>query len=335
MSTFILNEEEIRQAISTAEAVDAIEAAFAALAHGKVSLPGVINFMLPPVHSSEAPQGESHVKGAHIAGALHFVVKVANSFPGNRDLGIPVNSGLMLAFDAITGVLAAILLDNGYLTDLRTGAAGAVAARYLAPSTIHRAAFIGAGTQARFQFRAIASARDISSVSVWSRNLANADNFAREVVDDRGCDAQVAKTVEEAVQGSNLIITTTPSRQPLVLADWVQPGTTIIAVGSDTPGKQELDASLLARADVVFADRLSQCAEFGEVHHALRAGTLTLEDVAGELGDVVVGHIPGRTDDDQIIVCDLTGVGVQDAAIAGLVLEKARLSGLGWQQREQ
>jgi ornithine cyclodeaminase len=117
----MLNEEEIRQAISTAEAVDAIEAAFAALAHGKVSLPGVINFTLPPVHSSEAPQGESHVKGAHIAGALHFVVKVANSFPGNRDLGIPVSSGLMLAFDAITGVLDAILLDNGYLTDLRTG----------------------------------------------------------------------------------------------------------------------------------------------------------------------------------------------------------------------
>jgi ornithine cyclodeaminase len=142
------------------------------------------------------------------------------------------------------------------------------------------------------------------------------------------------KTVEEAVRNSNLIITTTPSRQPLVSADWVQPGTTIIAVGSDTPGKQELDASLLARADLVFADRLSQCAEFGEIHHALRASALTLGDVAGELGDVVVGHIPGRTADDQIIVCDLTGVGVQDAAIAGMVLEKARLSGLGWQQEQ-
>lgn len=335
MPTFILNEEEIRQAISTAEAIDAIEAGFAALAHGKVSLPGVINLTLPSIHASEVPQGESHVKGAHIAGALHFVVKVANSFPGNRDLGIPVNSGLMLAFDAITGALDAILLDNGYLTDLRTGAAGAVAARYLAPSAIHRAAFIGAGTQARFQFRAIASARDISSVSAWSRNPANADNFAREVVDDRGCDAQVSRTVEEAVRGSNLIITTTPSRQPLVSANWVQPGTTIIAVGSDTPDKQELDPNLLARADLVIADRLAQCAEFGEIHHALREGALTFDDVAGELGNVVVGHIPGRSSDDQLIVCDLTGVGVQDAAITGLVLEKARLSGLGWQQREK
>ncbi|GAB4543950.1 MAG: ectoine utilization protein EutC [Anaerolineae bacterium] len=334
MATLILTEEEIRQAISTAEAIDAIEAAFAALAHQKVSLPGVINLSLPSVHSPEAPQGESHVKGAYIHGALHFVVKVANSFPANRDLGIPINSGLMLAFDAITGALDAILLDNGYLTDLRTGAAGAVAARYLAPADIQQAAFIGSGTQARFQFRAIASVRPIPAVSVWSRNPANAEDFAREVVDDRDCIAQVAQTVEEAVRSSNLIITTTPSRHPIVSADWVQPGTTIIAVGSDTPFKQELEASLLVHADLVIADWLSQCAEFGEIHHALETGLLTLDDISGELGDVVVGHIPGRTADNQIIVCDLTGVGVQDAAITGLVLEKARLSGLGWQQRK-
>lgn len=328
----ILTEDEIRQATSTAEAIDAIEAAFAALAHGSVSLPGVINFTLPTATPSEAPQGESHVKGAYIAGTLHFVIKVANSFPNNRALGLPASSGLMLAFDAITGALDAILLDNGYLTDLRTGAAGAVAVRHLAPRTIQRAAFIGAGTQARFQFRAIATARHIPSIIVWSRNPANADHFAREVADDRGCNAQVAETVEEAVRSSDLIITTTPSHQALIFSDWVQPGTTLIAVGSDNPDKQELDANLLARADAVIADRVSQCAEFGEIHHALIAGILTLDDITGELGDVIVGRTPGRTADDQVIVCDLTGVGVQDAAIAGLVLEKARLSELGRQQ---
>jgi ornithine cyclodeaminase len=328
-------EEEIRQAISTIEAVDAIEAAFATLAHGKVSLPGVINLTLPSVHLSEAPQGESHIKGAHISGALHFIIKIANSFPANRDMGIPVSNGLMLAFDAITGVLDAILFDNGYLTDLRTGAAGAVAARYLAPSAVRHAAFIGAGTQARFQFRAIASVCNIPSVSVWSRNRANAENFAREAVDDRGCNANVTRTIEDAIQGSNLVITTTPSRQALVSADWIGPGTTVIAVGSDTPDKQELDPNLLARADMLIADQLSQCAEFGEIHHAITAGILTLDDVSGELGEVVVGRVAGRTTENQIIVCDLTGVGVQDAAIAGLVLEKARLSGLGWQQAER
>jgi ectoine utilization protein EutC len=331
MPTLILTEDEIRQAISTAEAVDAIEAAFAALAQGRVTLPGVINFDLPAMPSSETPQGESHVKGAYIAGSSHFVIKVANSFYHNRALGLPIGSGLMLAFDAATGFLDAILLDNGYLTDLRTGAAGAVATRYLAPATIRQAAFVGAGTQARFQFRAIAAVRHIPSVMVWSRNPANADRLAREIVDDRGCDAYVADTVEEAVRSSDLIITTTPSRQPLVHADWVRPGTTLIAVGSDAPYKQELDASLLARADVVIADCLSQCAELGEIHHALTAGTLTLDDIHGELGDVIVNRIPGRTSDDQVIVCDLTGVGVQDAAIAGLLLERARLIGLGWE----
>jgi ornithine cyclodeaminase len=114
----------------------------------------------------------------------------------------------------------------------------------------------------------------------------------------------------------------------------VRPGATLIAVGSDTPDKQELDVALLARADVVIADRLSQCAEFGEIHHALAAGALSRDDIAGELGDVVVGRIPGRTASDQIVVCDLTGVGVQDAAIAGLALERARLGELGRQQGE-
>lgn len=329
MPTLILTEDEIRQAISTAEAVDTIEAAFAALAQGQACLPGVINFNLPSALPSETPQGESHVKGAYITGASHFVIKVANNFYDNRELGLPIGSGLMLAFDATTGFLGAILLDNGYLTDLRTGAAGAVATRYLAPATIQQVAFIGAGTQARFQFRAIATVRHIPSVIVWSRNPANADRFAREIADDRGCEVHVAETVEEAVRRSDLIITTTPSRQSLVFSDWVQPGATLIAVGSDTPDKQELDPNLLTRADLVIADRVSQCAELGEIHHALAAGIMALDDISGELGDVVVNHVPGRTTDDQIIVCDLTGVGVQDAAIAGLVLEKARLMDLG------
>lgn len=332
MSALILTEDEIRQAVSTLEAIDAMEAAFAALAHGRVSLPGVINLTLPPTTSSEFPQGESHVKGAYIAGDLHFVIKVANSFPNNPALDLPAGSGLMLAFDAITGALDAILLDNGYLTELRTGAAGALAVRYLAPETIRQATFVGAGTQARFQFRAIAAVRHIPSVIVWSRNPANADRFAREVVDDADCNAQVAETVEEAVRGSDLIITTTPSRHPLVAADWVQSGTTLIAVGSDNPDKQELAVDLLARADVIIADRLSQCAQFGEIHHALAASALTLDDISAELGDVIIGRSPGRSAADQIVICDLTGVGVQDAAIASLVLEKARLSELGWRQ---
>jgi ectoine utilization protein EutC len=323
MSTLILTEDEIRQSVSTLEAIDAIEAAFAALAHGQANLPGVINLMLPQL------KGESHVKGAYIADASHFVFKVANNFYNNTSLGLPTSSGLMLAFDATTGMLDAILLDNGYLTELRTGAAGAVAVRYLAPTPIQRVAFVGAGSQARFQFRAIAAVSHIPSAIIWSRNPANADHLAREIADDAGCEAQVAQTVEEAVENSNLVVTVTPSHEPLVFADWIKPGTTVVAVGSDDPAKQELDTKLLAKADVLIADRLSQCAALGEIHHALEEDTVSLDDVNGELGDIVVGNLAGRTTDDQLIICDLTGVGVQDAAIASLVLEKARLMGLG------
>ena len=244
-----------------------------------------------------------------------------------------VGSGVELAFDAATGFLAAILLDNGFLTDLRTGAAGAVATRHLAPATIRQAAFIGAGTQARFQFRSIATVRDIPSVVAWSRNPVTAERFVGEIMDDAGCDVHVAPTVQEAVSTSDLVITATPSRQALVFADWVQPGTTLIAVGSDTPDKQELDPNVLTRADMVITNSLSQCTKVGEIHHALAAGLLSLDGVTGELSEVVTGRIPGRTAADQIIVCDLSSIALLDAAITTLVMEKAYFMGLGRRKR--
>ncbi len=327
MPTLTLTEDEIRQAISTAEAVETVEAAFATMTKKLAYLPDAISLNLPSV------EGESHIKGAYSTDTPYFVVKVVNRFYSNPSVGLSVESGVVLAFDAATGFLASILLDNGYLTDLRTGAAGAVATRHLAPATVRQVAFIGAGTQARFQFRAIATVRDISSVIAWSRNPANADRFAGDIVEDAGCDVQVAQTIQEAVSSSDLVITTTPSRQALILADWVQPGTTLIAVGSDTPDKQELDPNVLTRADLVFTDSLSQCTKLGEIHHALTAGLLSLDGVTGELGEVVTGRIPGRTADDQVIVCDLSGVAVLDASIATLVMEKAYFMGLGRRKR--
>ena len=327
MPTLTLTEDEIRQAISTAEAVETIETAFATMTQKLAYLPDAINLNLPSV------EGEAQVKGAYTSDTPYFVVKVANRFYSNPSVGLPVGSGVVLAFDAATGFLAAILLDNGYLTDLRTGAAGAVAARHLAPATIRQVAFIGAGTQARFQFRAIATVRDIPSVIAWSRNPANADRFVGEIVDDAGCEVHVAQTIQEAVSSSDLVITATPSRHALVFADWVRPGATLIAVGSDTPDKQELDPDVLTRADMVITDSLSQCTKIGEIHHALTAGLLSLDGVTGELGEVVTGRIPGRTAADQIIVCDLSGVAVLDASITTTVMEKSYFMGLGQRKR--
>ena len=320
----ILTEKEIRQAVSMPEAMMAVEEAFAALARGEAQLPDVIGLEVPEVN------GEFHVKGAHLQGNPFAVFKVASGFWENPARGLPVGTGLMMAFDATTGFPAALLLDNGYLTDLRTGAAGGVAANYLANPVVEKMAIIGSGLQARYQLRAVAGVRQLDGrVAVWSRNREHAEAFAREMVAELEVDVGVAPDIEVALRNAALVVTTTPSREPLIEAGWLSRGVHINAIGSDAPDKQELDVSVLARADIVIADRLNQCVRLGEIHHAVEAGIMDVDDVAGELGDLIIGQAPGRTSDDQITVCDLTGVGVQDAAIASLALEKAREMGLG------
>jgi ornithine cyclodeaminase len=294
------------------------------LARDEARLPDVIGMEVPEV------DGEFHVKGAHLQGTPFAVFKVASGFYGNAARGLPTGSGLMMAFDATTGLPAALLLDNGYLTDLRTGAAGGVAANHLANPVLEKVAVIGSGIQARYQLRAVAQVRQIDGrVAVWSRDREHAEAYAREIVTELGIDVGVAPDVEVALRNAGLVITTTPSREPLIEAGWLSRGVHINAVGSDSPDKQELDVSVLARADILIADRLSQCLRLGEIHHAVEAGIIEAGDVTGELGDLIIGRAPGRTSEDQITVCDLTGVGVQDAAIASLALEKAKALGLG------
>lgn len=318
-----LGPSEIRRLVSFRDAVQAIEEAFAALSRGDARLPDVIGLEIPEA------RGEVHVKGAHIAGNESFVFKVASGFWSNEERGLPVGSGLMLAFDATTGFPQALLLDGGYLTELRTGAAGAVAVRHLAAGPPRRVGLVGAGSQARFQLRALAAVQDLDGVEVriWSRRRERAEECAAEL--SGGVDADAVGTVREAVESADLVYTVTPSREPLVRAGWVAPGALVVAVGSDGPDKKELEVDLLARADRVFADRLDQCLRLGEIHHAVSCGALAVEDVAGELGDVVRGTVAGREGPDQTIVCDLTGVGVQDAAIATLALRRARQAGVG------
>lgn len=323
MSIRVLREGEIRKAITMDEAIVAMEEAFAALARGEARLPDVINLDIPEV------RGEVHVKGAHFKGASQFAFKIASGFYDNPGKGLPSGSGLMLVFDAETGFPVALLLDNGYLTDVRTGAAGAVAAKYLSNPVLNKVAVIGAGTQGRFQVRALSVVRKVPQVFVWDCVPTHAQRYAHEMAGELGVEVSVASSIEEAVREADLIITVTPSRQPLVQADWVSTGAHINAIGSDGPEKQELDVQVLAQADRIIADRLSQCLRLGEIHHAVQAGVISVRDVAGELGEVISGKVPGRTDDHQITVCDLTGVGVQDAAIAALAYQNALKMGVG------
>jgi ornithine cyclodeaminase len=309
----IVSESDLRRVVTPAVAVDAMREAFRADGEGRTHVPAVINLDVP------AHRGEFHVKTALIDGVPHVAVKIASGFYDNPAKGLPSGAGLMAVFDAATGLPVALLLDNGFLTDIRTGAAGAVAAEALAPQRIETAGVIGSGLQARYQVQCLRLVRPFTRIVAWSPDRAHLDAYIDEMRKD-GYDAAAAASPEAVCRAADIIITATPSRQPLVRAEWLRPGQHITALGSDSPGKQELEAACLAAADLVVVDRLTQCAAFGELRHALDDGSLQPNRVHGELGEIVAGLKAGRTSDGQTTIADLTGVGFQDTAIASRAL---------------
>jgi ornithine cyclodeaminase len=300
----------IQKLVTDRLALVSAERAFKAIARGRVTVP-------PPLGAHfEDVNGEVHVKGAYLHGSPVFVFKIATGFYGNVQFGVPTGSGMVLVFDAETGFPRCILADSGYLTDLRTAAAGALAARYLAPDRPLRVAVVGSGVQAHLQLRLIASVRPLEEIRIWSRSQASRDRCAAAVGNQLVVPTKTAESVGEAVANADLIVTVTPSRSPLIQAGHIAAGTTMICVGSDGPAKQEVAAEVIADADKVVTDLTSQCVTLGELHHAVKGGYMGIDAVYGELGQIVDGQLPGRESDDEIIICDLTGVGAQDAAIA-------------------
>ncbi len=310
----IIEEAELRRRVTPAVAVGAMREVFRADGEGRTTVPPVVNLQIPGTH------GEFHVKTAHVAGVPHVAVKVASGFYDNPAKGLPSGSGLMAVFDAATGLPVALLFDNGYLTDVRTGAAGAVAAECLARRAIGTVGVIGTGVQGRMQVACLREVRAFDRLVAWSPIRDELDRYCEEMRATWGVETRAAAGPEEVCRAADLLVTATPARQPLVRADWLRPGLHVTALGADTPGKQELDAACLARADLVVVDRLAQCAAFGELHGALEAGLLATGDVHAELGAVVAGRRPGRAADDQITIADLTGVGFQDTAIASAAI---------------
>jgi ectoine utilization protein EutC len=323
MKLMILYEKDIRRVVTEEEAIEEIEKAFAAYAQGKAVVPGIISLNIP------GKNGDIHIKGAHIKGSEFFAFKAASGFYDNPKKGLPVSSGMMLLFDAETGFPISLLFDNAYLTQLRTGAAGAVAAKYLAPKKIEQVGIIGSGEQGRFQLRALNKVRAFSRVKIWGVPPESIEQYIKDMQPFIKAKIEGARDVKGAVEESDIIITATPSKKPLVKAEWVKPGAHITAVGSDEPEKQELQASVLGKANKVVADSLQQCVERGEIHHAVAEKILKPEEVHAELGEVVTGKKSGRENDSEITICDLTGVGIQDVAIASLTYKKALEKGVG------
>jgi len=316
----ILTERDLRALVPLdLVAIDCVEDAFRALATKPVAMPPILRLDIPE------HRGEVDVKTAYVPGLDHFAIKISPGFFGNPEIGLPSTNGMMVVLSVRTGLVQALLLDNGYLTDVRTAAAGAVAARHLGRKDSTTAAIIGAGMQAELQAVALTMVHPVRTFRIWARNGEKAAVLCARLA-SRGFRATAHGSVEEATVGADIVVTTTPATSP-VLRD-ASRGQHITAMGSDAEHKNEVAPTLLAKVTYV-ADRLSQTRILGELRHAIAAGTLPDTFVGIELGQVIAGLADGRTGPDQITLADLTGTGIQDTAIAALAMNRSRAAGVG------
>lgn len=320
----ILSELDLRTCIQLdVDVIDCIESAFDRVAAGEVVMPPILSMAIVE-HN-----GEVDVKTAHVRGLDSFAIKMSPGFFDNPAIGLPSTSGLMVLFSARTGMLEAVLLDNGYLTDVRTAAAGAVAARHLARDDASRACVIGAGTQAALQLAALCQVRPIAQANIWARDTDKAEALAVRLSTELRIPVSAMTDRQAAVRAADVIVTTTPSSTPLIEVEWLCAGQHVTAMGSDQPHKNELAPACLRRADRYVPDRRTQTALLGELHHAIESGVIAADEPFAELGDIVSGRVTGRVSPGDITICDLTGTGVQDTAIANLASHRAEALGVG------
>ncbi|WLR49444.1 cyclodeaminase [Halobacillus litoralis] len=282
-----------------------METAFTSLVEKETTMPPIMRVDVPD-HN-----GEVDIKSAYIKGEDSFAVKLSSGFFNNPALGLPSANGLMILINSLTGEPLAVLADEGRLTDLRTAAAGAVAAQYGSRENSRIAGILGTGSQARLQLQALTLVRPIEQVFVYGRKREKALEYKQEMEQELGLQLTVCDSVQQVVGQSDLIVTTTPSKEPFIYGDWMRPGLHITAMGSDAEHKQELDASVMEKADVIVCDVKAQSVRLGELRSSLKE-----QDRAIELGEVTSGRQLFRQSDKEITICDLTGTGVQDTAIA-------------------
>ncbi len=311
--TKIIGLDQIKEILKNIDPIQEIEAGFIAYSQGKVVVPpiGELTF--------EDPPGDCHIKYGYIKGGDYYVIKIAQGFYDNYKIGLSSINGLNLIFSQKTGEIICILLDEGYLTNVRTAAAGAVVAKYMAPKKVKRIGILGYGIQGKMQLEYLKSIVTCRDALVWGRNQEGLDKYILDMKNS-GFHIQTTLNSEEITSTCNLIITCTPSKEPLITVEEVRKGTHITALGSDTPEKQELDTAILQMADRVIVDSISQAAARGECFHAMKDGKITKDDLV-ELGTMISNKNLQRLTDDEITIADLTGVAVQDIQISKAVYE--------------
>ena len=309
--TLVLNSSEIKKCVQlNGQLIPIIEDAFKSLALGKTTMPPILRLDIEKYH------GESDVKAAYIDGLDSYAIKVASGFFNNPNLGLPSSNGLMILLDSKTGMLKSVLLDKGYLTDVRTAIAGAIAAKHLSNPESSNVGIIGAGIQAKMQLEALLLVRNIKTAYIWSRDSKKTKTFVQNIKDKINIKIIACESPEQTVNLSEILITCTPSKSPIIKSEWLKKGLHITAMGSDAEMKNELDPKIIKDCDYYIPDSQSQTSILGELNHAIKAGLVSAEKKYNELGSVIINSNLGRRNINDVTVADLTGTGVQDTAIA-------------------
>ncbi|MFX1283079.1 MAG: ornithine cyclodeaminase family protein [Promethearchaeota archaeon] len=309
----IIKLDQIKEILEKIDPLKLIEEGFIAYSQGKVIVPPVGEMIF------EDPPGDCHIKYGYIKGGNYYVVKIAQGFYDNPKIGLSSINGLNLLFSQKTGEIICILLDEGHLTNIRTAAAGAVVAKYLAPKKVNRIGIYGYGIQGKMQLEYLKSVINCRDALVWGRTQQGLDKYQKDMINS-GFNIETTMNSKDITKSCNLIVTCTPSKKPLIKVEEVVKGTHITAIGSDTPEKQELDAAILQIADRVVVDSISQAASRGECFHAIMERKITEGNLI-ELGTMISNRKFQRATDDEITVADLTGVAVQDIQISKAVYE--------------
>jgi alanine dehydrogenase len=320
MDILWLDQKDVKSVLDMASAMDVVEKAFKQHGLKKVQMPPK-TYLYFKKHNGDLRTMPAFLEEQDITG-----VKIVNVHPDNLGKGLPTVMALMVLNSTSTGAPLAVM-DGTHLTNIRTGAAGGVAAKYLARPDSKVVGMVGAGNQARTQLLALAQVFDIEQVRITSMSMSESEIFVKAMESYVKFEILTTSSVEE-VCDCDILVTTTPVRSPLVRSEWVKPGTHINAIGADAKGKEELDPQILTRAMIV-VDDIAQASHSGEVNVPLSTGVISDDDIYGELGEVVAGIKPGRTAEDEITVFDSTGLAIQDVATANLVYGKAVERGIG------
>ncbi|MBY3002105.1 ornithine cyclodeaminase family protein [Rhizobium leguminosarum] len=323
MKTLLLTKNDVGRLIGMTEVIGAVEEAYKAFSSDQVEQPDYIGIHLP------SRRGEIDFKLGYYKVAEIISMKAhSGGFTNNPvEHGVPNSMGTVLLFDARSCALICIM-DGSLITGLRTGAAGAVSVKALARKNARTIASIGTGNQARMQIRAINEILKVEEIHAWDRTHETSSKYKADIEREFGIPVTVASSKKEAVERADILITTTRGKGPLVEAEWVKPGTHIVAIGTDQRGKQELDPELFRNAKI-FVDSLSQCTEKGETWHPLNKSIITKDDIHGEIGEVLLGRKPGRESDNEITIFDSTGMAIQDNTTANKIYQNAIANNVG------